>query len=168
MDFEIDVSGSDIFAHGYTIVVAEAGNGRRMLAHKFADAVVQVLRARHGQGEYRYPNSKRGKSDLKIRLYCVAIYYLFKELKRRHKFKDANLDVCRDFSGNEADIKQSLQHLLGSRLGLRINVNFVKLPKGSIADKYSSAIRRDKSNRLKKFCLELGVSEFEAFLVKPR
>ena len=62
MDFEIDVSGSDIFERDYTILVAEASNNKIMLGHKFTDKNRKILRARHGQGHYRYPNSKQGKS----------------------------------------------------------------------------------------------------------
>ncbi|MFH1234453.1 MAG: hypothetical protein V1493_02470, partial [Candidatus Diapherotrites archaeon] len=166
-NFEIDVSGSDLFAKDYTVVVAETGNDKNMLAHKFADRSKEIIRSRHGQNLYRYPNSKKGTTDLKIRLYCVAIYFLFKELQKRFKFREATIDICRDFPGNEADIRQSLKHLLGAKLGLSVAMHFTKLPKESIADKYAFLIRHDSYNKLGKYCLEIKTEQFEEFL-KPK
>ncbi|MFH1257081.1 MAG: hypothetical protein V1494_07380 [Candidatus Diapherotrites archaeon] len=164
MDFEIDVSGSDIFEKDYTILVAERGNSKILLAYKFSDKNALTIRSRHGEGKYRYPYSKAGKSNIKVRLYCVAIYFLFKELKKRFKLKDVTLAVCRDFSGNESKIKQNLEFLLGTKLGLNVSIAFQKLPKNSIADKYAFLIRHDTLNKFSSCCIKIKVEEFEEFL----
>jgi len=165
MNFEIDVSGSDILAKDYTIVVAKANTAKLVLAHKFSDKSRKIFGSRHGQGDYRYPVSRKGKADLRLRLYCVAIYYLFRELKKRHRLKELSMDVCRDFSGNEADIKVQLKSLLEKRLRLKIaEMNFVKLSKESVADNYAFLIRHDKHNEFAKYCLPIKIAEFEIFL----
>ncbi len=162
--FEIDVSGPDIFSKDYTILVAEASNEKIMLGHRFEDKARAIIRSRFGEGGYKYRHSKKGGVYLKIRLYCVTIYYIFKELKRRHRLKEIHLDICRDFSGNEAEIKNQLNHLLGKKLGLEVKISFLKLPKGSIADKYAFILRHDKLNKLAKLFLPIKVAQLEAFL----
>lgn len=166
MNFEIDVSGSDLFVKNYTIVVAESNNSELMLAHKFNPKTISIIRARFGQGKYRYPNSKKGIVDLKIRLYCVSIFFIFKEFKKRFKFKEVNLDICRDFSGNEVWIKQSLNYLLENKLGLLVSIRFTKLGKESVADNYAFLIRHDHYKKLDKYCVKIKVEEFEEFLKK--
>ena len=78
--------------------------------------------------------------------------------------KEINLSICRDFSGNEAMIKQTLSHFLGTKLRLAIKMQFLRLSKESIADTYAYLIRKDKLNKLAKFCIPIKTEEFEAFL----
>jgi len=162
MDLEIDVSGSDIFDKNYTILVAEPSNST-MLGYKFSSRIQKIIRSKHGQGQYRYSTSKKGKSDLKVRLYCVSIYFIFKELKRRHNLKKVFLRICRDFSGNEADIKEQLKQLL-KKLKIETEIIFEKLSGDSVADRYAFLIRKDTKNLLAKHCIEIELDEFEAFL----
>jgi len=166
MVFEIDVSGSDIFEKDYAILVAETGNRKIMLGHRFPAGTIEVIRARHGQSEYRYKKSKEGKSNLKVRLYCVAIYFLFKELKRKYKIKEANLNICRDFSGKEENIRQNIGFLLGKKLGLMTNIAFCRLPANSVAHRYAYLLRKDNLNKFSKYNLQIGLGEFEEFLKK--
>lgn len=164
MLFEIDVSGSDIFEKDYTILVAEENNKGLMLGHKFSNKIIKVIGARHGQGIYRYARSKKGKTNLKIRIYCVAIYYIFKELKRRARLKKVSLKICRDFPGKEAQIMQNLKQLLGKGLKLELEMEFLKLPKDSIADSYAYLLRKDKQNKFTQYLLPIELDEFEVFL----
>ncbi|MDD5148519.1 MAG: hypothetical protein PHH08_03585 [Candidatus ainarchaeum sp.] len=164
--FEIDVSGSDIFEKDFTIVVAEENNSNVILAYKFTEQISRVILSRHGQNLYRYPPSKNGKANLKVRLYCVAIHYIFKELKKRLKLTDACLLVCRDFSGHEPDIQQSLAHLLEEALHIQLEIVFTRLQKGSIADRYAFLIRKDTHNKFTKMRILISLEEFEIFMQK--
>ena len=77
MEFEVDVSGDDLFSNGYSIVVAKDHD--IIKGFKFDRKLIQILRARQGEGRYRYPLTLRGKSFLRVRIYCIVIYYLFKD-----------------------------------------------------------------------------------------
>ncbi len=162
--YEIDISGSDILEPNYVIVVAEKGNKKRVLGWKFSEKIVRILRSRHGQGLYRYGQSKNQKVAFKIRLYCATIFYIFKELNRRQKILGARLEICRDFPGKEADIKNQLNYLLGKKLGINLEFNFLKLPKGSLADTYAYLLRRDYENKFSKQLIQIKLDEFEVFL----
>ncbi len=164
MGFEVDVSGPDIFEKDYTVMVAETGKSGVILGHKFSDKNRKIIRAKHGQRQYRYAVSKKGKANLRVRLYCITIYCIFRELKKRHGLKKVNLDVCRDFSGNEAQIKINLNHFTGKLLKIDIRMQFVALPKEAAADKYAFLVRHDKLNKLAKLCVPIKLEEFERFL----
>ena len=149
MQFEIDVSGEDIFNPNYTIVVADKDNLIR--GFKFSRKLIEVLRSRHGEGLYRYNHSKQGKTLVKIRIYCIVIYYLFKTIQFKDKKKEINLEVCRDFQGHEKDINSNLKYFLEDKLGFHINIKYVKLPNDSNADKYAYLMRKDTKNKMKDY-----------------
>src|SRR4030042_4712673 len=144
MKFEIDVSGEDIFDRDYTIVVADENN--LVKGFKFTRQLVQTLRARQGEGRYRYPLSRHGKSMFRVRLYCIIVYYLFKSLKIEGK--ERSLEICRDFQGHEKDITSNLKYFLEKLLGLKVEIKYVKLPKESNADKYAFLMRNDVKNKI--------------------
>ncbi|MBU2523301.1 MAG: hypothetical protein KKE23_03360 [Nanoarchaeota archaeon] len=164
MEFEIDVSGEDIFNEGYTIVIADKSNIVR--GFKFHREMIQILRSRHGEGKYRYPPSKQGKALLRVRLYCIAVYRLFKALKEEGQLKnqEAMLSICKDFQGHEKDINSNLIPLLG-KLGLKIKTKYHKLPKDSPADKYAYLMRKDDKNKMNGY-ISLNVNDFEKYLKK--
>lgn len=168
--FEIDASGCDIFNKGYTIAVAEQNNDNGKLAYKFSEKVIQNILAKYGRGEYGYLPSKKGKAYLKVRVYCIAIYYLFKELKLRLRdLREAHLLICRDLYGHEQGIKDNLAQLLV--IGLNINVidiNFVTLPNDSIADNFAFLVRLDKRNELIKNCVSISSEDFDRLLKKKK
>lgn len=147
-------------------MVAEARAGKIILAHKFDEKIIAIVRSRLGQNLYRYSNSKRGLVDLKIRLYCIAIFYLFKELQKHNNIKEVNLDICRDFWGNEVWIKQSLIDFLKAKLKFSVTIRFSKMPDGSIADNWAYLINRDKCKKFDKYCIKIELGEFEKFLKK--
>lgn len=163
MDFEIDVSGEDIFNEGYTIVIA-SDNGI-IKGFKFNESIIRVIRSREGEGRYRYPLSKQGRSLLRVRLYSIVVYYLFKSLKVSKK--DLDLKICKDFQGHEKDITSSLKPLL-EKLGFNVNKpKYLKLPRGSIADKYAYLMRKDTKNKMKGY-VKITLEELEKFLKKRR
>ena len=165
MDFEIDVSGSDLLSKNYTIVVAEKRNDSLLMGYKFDEKIIKVISSKWGKGEYKYSKSKKGKANLKIRLYCIAIFYIFKALTKKIKSKKIHLDVCRDFQGREGDIKHSLNHLL-SELGFTPEINFLTLGKDSIADRYAFLLRKDSKNKFSEYLVKLKLKDFEYFLKK--
>ncbi len=170
MEFEIDVSGKDLLSKDYTIVVAERNNQSKnsiIFGYKFREEIIKVLRSRHGQGFYRYKLSKSHKSLFKIRLYNIAIYYIFKHIYQRNKNirEKINLYLCRDFEGRENDIKSNINTLLKEKLNLNIeSILFLKLQKGSNADKYAYLMRKDKKNLMKNHYITIKIEEFENFL----
>ena len=159
MDFEIDVSGVDLLSKNYTIVIADKNNIIR--GFKFSEDFIKKINSRYGEGKYRYQKSQHGKSLLKIRIYCIVIYHLFKKIK----FKDqsVNLDICRDFHGHERDISSNLKNFLEGKLGLKLSIKYLKLPRGSNADKYAYLMRNDTKNLIGNY-VEISLKDIEKYL----
>ncbi len=164
MEFDIDVSGTEIFSKNYTIVIANKDS--LIKGFKINEETIQILKARYGEGKYRYKKSKKQKSLFAVRVYCVVIYYLFKNIQKKVENKDLVLNICRDFSGKENDIKIILTTLLEEDLKLKsLTIYFCTLPKGSNADKYAFLMRQDRKNLLKTY-VPITVKEIEEFLKK--
>lgn len=161
MTFEIDVSGEDIFSKNYTIVLADKDNLIR--GFKFNEESIKIIRSRHGENKYRYPKSRHGTPLLKVRLYCVVIYYLFKDIKL--KDKEIYIEICRDFHGHEREITSQLKYFLEDRLGLKITIHYLKLPKGSNADRYAHLMRKDKKNLMKNY-VSINIKDIEKYFLK--
>ncbi len=161
MNFEIDVSGEDILNRDYTIVVADKNDIIR--GFKFDSSLIQILRARYGQGKYRYSVSAAGKSLFRVRLYCIIVFYLFKSIE--FKDKEINLEICRDFQGHENDITSNLRFFLEQKLGLKINIVYGRLPRESNADKYAFLMRKDSKNQIKGY-VGINLEDIEKFLEK--
>ena len=161
MIFEIDVSGEDIFAKDYTIVIADKNDTIR--GFKFNSKSIQDLVLNYSSNKYRYKVSKHGKVLLKIRVYCVVIYYLFENLKIRNK--EITLEICRDFQGHEREITSQLKFFLENKLGLKINCIYLRLPKGSNADKYAYLMRKDTKNQIKGY-ITITLENIEKYLKK--
>jgi hypothetical protein len=161
-NFEVDVSGEDLLNKDYTICIADKNN--LIKGFKFQDNLVKDLSLKYSQGHYKYNKSKKGKSDFKIRLYCIAIYYLFKSLKLSGEI---SLNVCRDFIGREDDIRKSLIYFLEEKLEFILNdrVYFDKLPKDSNAHKYSFLMREDKKDKMNTY-INISLKDFEIWLKK--
>lgn len=159
--FEIDVSGEDIFSKDYSIVVADKNN--LVKGFKFNQKLIQILRARQGEGKYRYSLSSKGKSLLRVRLYCIIIYYIFKNIGIRGE--EIALEVCRDFQGHESDITSNLKYLLGEKLDLKTNFRYLRLSKNSNADKYSRLMREDIKNKMNCY-VDIDLNDIEKYLVK--
>ncbi|MEK6827226.1 MAG: hypothetical protein AABX99_01960 [Nanoarchaeota archaeon] len=162
MKFEIDVSGEDLLNKDYTICVANKDG--IIKGFKFDEKLIKDLNSRFGQNLYKYPKSKKGKSDLKVRIYCVVIYYLFKSLKLS---EEISLTICRDFTGREDDIRKSLIYFLEKELKLKINerIYFDKLSKESNAHHYSYLMRFDNKDKMKTY-LKLSLEDIEKWLKK--
>ena len=163
MDFEIDVSGSDLLEKDYTIVISD--NNDIIKGYKFDEKTIQVIKARYGEGRYRYKISSQGKAFLKVRIYCIIIYYLFKDILDKIKYKKLVLNICRDFQGHEKDIKSNLISLLKDKLGLLFEMRYVTLPKNSNADKYAHLMRKDRKNLIKGY-VKISYKDIEKLLLK--
>lgn len=161
MEFEVDVSGEDVFSKNYTIVVADRNEIVR--GYKFDEKTIKILKARHGEGRYRYGNSRQDKALMRVRVYCVVIYYLFKNLLPIIADKRVTINLCRDFQGHEKDITSYLLYFLGNLLGLKIEIRYVRLDKGSNADKYAFLMRMDKKNLIDRY-VKISIDEIEKFL----
>jgi hypothetical protein len=92
------------------------------------------------------------------------ISHIFKGLKKGRRLSRINLDICRDFSGKEAQIKQNPNYFLVTRLGLKMELGFCKLPPGSMANDYAYLIRKDRANKFRQYLLPIKLDEFGAFL----
>lgn len=161
-EFDIDVSGEDLLSKNYTICVANRGG--IIKGFKFNEEYVQILNSRYGQGKYRYKKSKREKAQLKVRTYCIIIYYLFKSLKIEGEI---SLKICRDFDGKENDIKENLKFFLEKLLGLKIDerILFTKLDENSNAHRYSHIMRKDTKNQFPNY-IKISIEDIEKFLKK--
>jgi len=126
--------------------------------------LVKVICSKFGQGVYKYKKSKNGKSLLKIRIYSVVIYLLFKSLNLKG---DLSLVICRDFEGRENDIKENLKFFLETVLGLKIEkrIRFDKLDKDSNANRYAYLMRKDKKDQMNTY-IKLTLKEIEKWLIK--
>lgn len=162
MEFDIDVSGEDIFNDSYTIVVAN--NKGIIRGFKFAREMIRIIKSRYGEGTYKYRISKQGKSFLRVRLYCVIIHYLLKSLSLP-KETILTLNICRDFQGHEKDITSNLKYFLGNLLGLKLNIYYIKLSDESNADKYAYLMRKDEQNLMKGY-VQISLEDIERYLIK--
>lgn len=160
MEFEIDVSGTDIFEKDYTVCVANKDG--IIKGFKMTPEFISVINSKFGQNLYRYPKSKNGRVLLRVRLYSILIYFLFKSIKINESI---TLVICRDFNGRETEIKSNLIYLFGL-IGLKIErIVFCKLDKGSIADKYAYLMRKDTKNKLKTY-VHISIEDVEKYLKK--
>ena len=162
--FEIDVSGQDILDEGYTLVVAENKSSGLLLGFKMQNSVISQITYSWRAGTYRYANSKKGKTNLRVRLYCIIIYKIFCELRKVVVGRKILLEICRDFDGKEEQIKQNLLFFLG-KLELEPEFVFAKLSKESIADKYAYLLSKDTQNKFKDLLVEIKPKEFEELLI---
>lgn len=162
MQFEVDVSGEDILSKDYTICLAN--NDSIIKGFKFNTSIIRTICSRHRQKLYKYPVSKKGKSLLKVRIYCVVVYYLIKSLKLEDEI---SLNICRDFVGREEDIKKSLKHFVEKELGLNLGdrIYFGKLSKDSVAHKYSYLMRHDTKNQMPNY-VKISLEDIEKWIKK--
>src|SRR3989344_5166226 len=128
MDFDIDVSGEDLLSRDYTVCIANKDN--IIKGFKMTQELVSTINSKFGQDFYRYNKSKNGKALLKVRIYSIIIYHLFKSVKSSSSLV---LNICRDFNGREDDVKSNLEYFLGRLLGLKIEIKFGRLSNDSNA-----------------------------------
>ena len=160
MEFEIDVSGNDLLSKDYTICIANRDS--IIKGFKLNEKILGTLVSRFGKGLYKYNKSKKGKANFKIRLYCIIVYYLFDSLDFRG---DLTLNICRDFSGREAEIKKSLSYFLEdiSKFKIRDRIYFIKLNDNSNAHKYSYLMRHDIKNKMDTY-VNINIEDLEKWL----
>ena len=162
MDFEVDVSGEDLLSRDFVVCLASK-DGITIKGFKTTSEIVEKLALNHRAGKYRYDYSKKGKANLKIRLYCGIVYYLVKSTQA----EKVMLLLCKDFDGREDDIKNALNYLLESKLGLNVEgILFSRLEKDALAHKYAYLMRKDSLNQMKTY-INISFQELEEF-VKTR
>ena len=160
MDFDIDVSGEDLLSRDYTVCIANKDNVIK--GFKITQEFISTINSKFGQDFYRYNKSKNGRALLKVRIYSIIIYHLFKSIKISSPIV---LNVCRDFNGREDDVKSNLEYFLGKLLNLKIEIKFGRLGHDSIAHKYAYLMRKDTKNQLKTY-IKIELHEIEKFLKK--
>jgi len=113
---------------------------------------------------YKYKKSRKGKSAFKIRLYCLVIYYIFKNLRIKGEI---SLRLCRDFTGKDQEIKENLKFFLEQKLGLDLKdrIFFDKLSPESNAHKYACLMRMDTKDKMNTY-INITQEEFEKWLIR--
>jgi len=160
MEFDIDVSGTDIFSKDYTLCIASK-DGKIIQGFKMNPEIINKLRSKYNQELYKYKKSSKGNINFKIRIYSIIIYIILKELK----LKQILLNICKDFFGKEKQIKDNLYYLLKEILEIEIqNISFGKL-NNSYADKYAYLMRKDNKNKMQTYT-HIKLEEIEVFLNK--
>ena len=169
MKFEIDVSGDDMFNNPrYTICIASKNkvDGKSIIkGFRISEETKEILMRKWKENKYRYFYDEREKKGglFKVRIYCIIIYYLFKSLDIKEKI---SLTICRDFSGRERTINQTLKFLLEERGGMKMGKPlYQKLPSSSLAHRYALMMLRDSENRLDTY-VDISLEDIEKFLKK--
>ena len=163
MKFEIDVSGQDLFHDNFVICVAEKDKdgGSIIKGFKFTKELIDNLISNWKKGEYKYLPTKNKTGLFKVRIYCIILYYIFKEIKDKEKI---SLTICRDFKGHENDIDFNLKFFLGEKLQLNLGKPLhQKLPPQSKAHWYAYLMSKDSENLLKTY-ISLKLEDIELFL----
>ena len=161
MEFEVDVSGEDIFSRDYTICISNKEG--IIKGFKFNQDLIRNLRANYLEGKYRYTHSKKDKALFKIRAYCIIVYYLFKSIGKPNA---VSLNVCRDFYGHESNIDSNLKYFLENLLFIKIDsIKHEKLSAESIGHRYAYLMRKDVKNQMKNY-VDISLKEIEKFLKK--
>lgn len=162
MIFDIDVSGEDILSGDYAVCISD--NNQIIKAFKMHPKTVNQINKNFNLSKYtKYKPTLKKKKDLKIRIYSIIIYYIFKELNLNSNIE---LKICRDFYNREQDIIYNLEYFLITKLNLRINnIKFCKLESKSLAHKYSYLIRKNLIDS-RKYLIKISLEEIELFLSK--
>lgn len=146
MKFEIDVAGYDMFSdRDFTICIAK-DDGTIVKGFKFNKGLIDslILDWKANKFRYKYDQGESKRGRLKVRIYSIIVYYLFKNLE---KLDFLSLTLCRDFKGRENEINQNFKFLLENVLGVKIGKpQYQKLSPSSYAHVYSTMMRRDKRN----------------------
>jgi len=161
MDFDIDVSGEDLLSKDYTICIASK-NGKIIKGFKFTKELINIINSRFGEGKYKYEKSQQGKTNLKIRIYSVIIYYLFKSANLNKK--ELSLTICRDFDGKENEVKANLDYFLEQLLSFNIEIHFDRLELTSNAHLFAKAMRFDYNNTIGTY-VKITLENIETYLI---
>jgi len=164
MKFEVDVSGYDLFNDTYVICIARE-DGEIIRGFKFTKALINSLVSNWKQNKYRYEynsfETKRG--ILKVRIYSIILYYLFKSIEKPDFL---SLTICRDFKGRNNEIVQSLRYFLEGLLQIKMGKPlFQRLANSSHAHIYASMMRKDIKNQFRTY-VDIGLQDIEKFLRK--
>ncbi len=165
MKFEVDVSGQDIFLKDYVICICSEEE-KIIKGFKFNQSLINDLVSNWKKNKYKYGVSKKQLGLLKVRIYCIIIYYLFKSINP--KPERISLTICRDFAWHKNDINQNLKYFLGKILSIEIgNPLHQKLPKKSKAHWYAYLMLKDTENLLSTY-INISLEDIEEYLVPSK
>jgi len=165
MKFEIDVSGYDIFNDGGYVICIANGDKETIKWFKFSKDLMEHLKLNWKKGGYKYGLSNKQRGFLKVRLYSIIIYYLFKSIKENIK-EEIELKICKDFPGHKNDINVNLKNFIEKLLSVKIRlIRHEKLPRSSNAHLYAHLINKDKYN-LFTYNIHINLEDIEKYLKK--
>jgi len=163
MKFEVDVSGQDLFDENYVICVAEKDKteNSKIKGFKFSREISQKLQENWSKGKYKYLYAPNKRGLLKVRIYSIILFYLFKELKIKEPL---SLTICRDFKGHENDIEMNLNFFLKEKLKIKLGKPLhQKLSNNSKAHWYAFMMAKDSENLLKTY-VNISLEDIEKYL----
>jgi hypothetical protein len=163
MKFEIDVSGQDLFEENYVICVAEKDKieNSKIRGFKFSKEFSEKLQENWNKGKYKYSPTPNKRGLLKVRIYSIVLFYIFKELKIK---EPVSLTICRDFKGHENDIEMNLDFFLKEKLKIKLGKPLhQKLPNDSKAHWYAYMMTKDSENLLNTY-INISLGDIEKFL----
>ena len=148
--YKVDVTGADIFANNYGVVILY--NNKYPYAYKFDPSLQKKIRKLASKGEYGVAYDRR----IKPRLYCSIVFLLFKQISQEHQVHDSDFEIhfCNDFDGYQNVIIERLCHLT--------KTNFIF--KDIHIDNYSFR-RHSKSSKIQKYCLALSRNEYSGLSI---
>ena len=140
--FDIDVCSEDLLNGDFSVCFASK-DGKVVQGFRIGKELSKIINSRWGQGMYKYKKSKKGKGNLKVRIYTVIVYFIFKKINPKVPIA---LNICRDFDGQEAYIREMFGYFLERRLYLKIDNRFYfcKLSGNSFAHKGAYELNKKK------------------------
>ena len=171
MEFDIDVSGEDLLNSNYAVAVSN--NNNITYGFRFSQGLIQGITNSFNREEYKYKGNSQ-RINLKIRLYCLVVYYIFMNILKDNQFISNEkhlLRICLDFPGHQNDIKLTLKALLENKLGLVLIEPFIfgTLSEDSNAHKFACKMRkRKKQGGVEGIEINLSKSDCDRNLVKIR
>ena len=164
MNFEIDMSGCDIFENNtsYGSVIGISNYNGLIKGFQLNKELINNLKTNWKNGKYFCKPSKRGLGFFKAMVYSAIICGLFESIK---KPTHVDIEICRDFRYHENNIEQRLKKLLKKKLNIPVNsIKSHTLPKGCDIDNYVYLMFKDKYNLLSTY-VNLSLANIEKFLL---
>ena len=164
MDFEIDMSGCDIFENGcvHGSVIGISNYNGMIRGFQLNDELVNDLKKNWKAGKYFCKSSKRQGGFFKAMVYSAIICGLFESIENPGSI---NITICRDFRYHENNIEQRLKKLLRKKLNIQVNsIKSCTLPGGCDIDNYVYLMYKDTYNLLSTY-VNLSLTDIEKFLL---
>ncbi len=121
--YEIDVTGEDIFAKGYGILILFKGDDNKSHAfgYRFSSDIQAEIKKLALKGSYGTPYNVH----FKIRVYTTIICFILKAISRICYPSDSNFKfhICPDFAGHESAIIERIKNKTVGHLFSSINAD---------------------------------------------